>query len=52
MKGRTFGVVAAVVAILVVLGVSTHAAAGAEPHTSGSGCLACAVCDWLNAMLG
>lgn len=47
---RLLTVAGLVVAGLVVLAASTHAAAGAGPHGMTE-CLACGVCEWLNTLL-
>ena len=41
---------AVVIVGLVVLGASTHAAAGPLPH-EGLDCLACSLCSWLDAVV-
>jgi hypothetical protein len=47
-KNRVFGLVAGVVVAIVMLGASVHATAG-PGHDAGS-CIACMLCEHLNAL--
>jgi hypothetical protein len=49
-KRRAVGVVALAVLVTIALGASAHAMAGSAPHEAGE-CIACALCDWVNALL-
>lgn len=46
--GRLVGVSAAVLAAVVALGATAHAAAG--PLHEAAECVACAACEWLHAL--
>ena len=46
---RTLSWAAAVLVALVILGASSHAAAGTMPHLDN--CLACGLCEWLHSLL-
>jgi hypothetical protein len=49
-KTRLVAIVGGVIAGVVVLAASAHAAAG-PVHEAGV-CLACSLCEWLNGVLG